>query len=104
MRVNRGSTSGPAEVTDGSGMSASAGGGAQRGGADKLRSRTDRGNQNDEDVGSSASRGGAGGEANPVGTGGPVDPDALSDAADRLGPPGSSSNPDVTGTKDALEE
>ena len=44
------------------------------------------------------------GEANAVGGASSSDPDALSGVEDRLGPPGSSSNPDVTGTKDVLEE
>jgi hypothetical protein len=85
-------------------MSAPAGGGAQREGADNLRSRTDRGNQNDEDIGSSALRGGGGGEVNAADSEGLGDPDPLADAVDRLGPPGSSTNPDVTGTTDLLED
>ena len=80
MRVNRGGRdggsadqgdgsagmsvpSGGSSATQGpgksSGMREPSGGGSEREGADKPGSRTDRGNQNDEDVGSSASRGGA---------------------------------------------
>jgi hypothetical protein len=104
MRVNRGSTSGPAEVTDGSGLSAPEGSGAQREGADTPRSRTDRGNQHDEDVGSSAARGG-GGEINAPRSNNAVDPDPMPDTADRFGVGGGSSgNPDLTGTKDVIED
>jgi hypothetical protein len=120
--VNRGSTDGKASdqgdgaagmvaptarsgATDGSvgpgAMSAPASGDAQRAGADNLWSRTDRGNQSDEDVGSSAARTG---ERKASDTEGLGDPDPLADAIDRLGPPGSSENPDVTGTKDELED
>jgi hypothetical protein len=82
-------------------MRAPSGGGTQRERPDKQRSRTDRGNQNDEDIGSSASRGG--GEANaPRRTNAP-DLDPTSDIVDHSAPQGSSGNPDVTGTKDVLE-
>jgi hypothetical protein len=98
MRVNRGSASGGSSELEGGGMSAPGagsgqasrgtgatraptGGGAQREGADQLGSRTDRGNQNDEDIGSSASRGGGGGEINTPRSG----------------------NADVTGTTDVEE-
>jgi hypothetical protein len=74
MRINRGGTGGGSS------------GGTQRQDADQLRSRTDRGNQNDEDIGSSASRGG---EAN-VPRQGTADLDPTPDT------------PDVTGTTDAL--
>jgi hypothetical protein len=77
MRINRGGTAGGSS------------GGTQRPDADQLRSRTDRGNQNDEDIGSSASRGGGGGEAN-VPRKGTADLDPTPDT------------PDVTGTTDAL--
>ncbi len=122
MRVNRGSTGGgssdqgdgsrgmsaPGSGSGGSqgsqgsgGMRAPAGGGAQREGAGELGSRTDRGNQNDEGVGSSASRGGGGGEINTPRSGNPTDPDATTDAGSRFGiGGGSSGNPDVTGTTD----
>ena len=100
MRVNRGGTDGgSSNQGDGAaGMSAPSGrsnepqgpdgsggirapstGGTQRGEADQLRSRTDRGNQNDEDIGSSASPESA------------ADLDPVEDT------------PDVTGTTDALE-
>jgi len=80
---------------------APAGGGTQREGADGLGSRTDRGNQNDEDIGSSASRGGGGGEINTPRSGNAGDPDAMPDAGARFGTGGGSSgNPDVTGTTD----
>jgi len=124
MRVNRGSTSGPAEETGGSGMKAPAGGsggtqgsgssggmrapaggGTQREPADRLEGRTDRGNHNDEDIGSSASRGGGGGETNTPRRGGAADLDATPDTADHFGAGGGSSgNPDVIGTTDAMEE
>jgi hypothetical protein len=55
------------------------GGGSQRGGNGGLGSRTDRGNQNDEDVGSSASRGGGGGEINTPGSGNAGDPSGTTD-------------------------
>ncbi len=93
MRVNRGGTGGgSSDQGDGSGGMRAPGtgsgsggtqgprtsgamreptGGAseQRKGADDPGSRTDRGNQNDEGIGSSASRGGGGGEGNPHATG-----------------------------------
>jgi hypothetical protein len=75
MRMNRGGTGGGSS------------GGTQRQDADQLRSRTDRGNQNDEDIGSSASRGG--GESN-----------ATEPGASDLDP--TLETPDVTGTTDAL--
>ncbi len=95
----------PSDQGDGSGgMRAPSGGGAQREDADNLRSRTDRANQNDEGIGSSATRGGGGGEANAPRRGGAADLDATLDTADHFGPGGGSSdNPDVTGTKDATE-
>jgi hypothetical protein len=82
-------------------MQAPSGGGntPQRGGADDLRSRTDRGNQNDEGIGSSASRGGGGGEVNAPRRGAEAD---LDETSTNQGPPGSSDNPDLTGTNDAL--
>ena len=68
MRVNRGSTDGRStDQGDGSGaMREPSGGGSERegAGAGQPGSRTHRGNQNDEDVGSSAARGGGAGEAN----------------------------------------
>lgn len=79
MRVNRGSTGG------GSSDQGEGGGGTS---ADQVRSRTDRGNQSDEDVGSSASRGGGSGEANAP----------REDAADLDPIP----DTDITGTNDAL--
>jgi hypothetical protein len=65
---------------DGSGGMRAPGSGTQRESTDQPRSRTDRANQNDEDIGSSASREGA------------ADLDPIEDT------------PDVTGTTDALEE
>jgi hypothetical protein len=86
-------------------MRAPSGGGAQREGADNLRSRTDRGNQSDEDIGSSASRGGGGSEANAPRGRGAADLDPTLDTTDHFGPGGGiSENPDVTGTTDATEE
>jgi hypothetical protein len=101
--------SGRSSETQGSrtsgGMQAPSGGGTKREGADALRSRTDRGNQNDEDIGSSASRGGGGGETNAPRRAAAADLDPTPDVADRFGAGGGSSgNPDVTGTKDAAEE
>jgi hypothetical protein len=96
MRVNRGGTDGgSADQSDGAagisvpsgssggsqgsgksgGMREPSGGGSEREGAGELGKRTDRGNQKDEDVGSSASRG--------------ADLDPIPDT-------------DVTGTTDAL--
>jgi hypothetical protein len=109
MRVNRGSTDGgSSDQSDGAagmsaptsrsnetqgsggsgGMRAPSGGTTQRQGEDQLRSRTDRGNQNDEDIGSSASRGGGGKENAPRPEARDLDP--IPDT------------PDVTGTTDAL--
>jgi hypothetical protein len=121
MRVNRGGTGGgSSDQGDGSGAmkapgagssgsesprgsgatrAPSGGGTTQRDGGDAQRSRTDRGNQNDEGIGSSADRGGGGGEANAPRRGADVD-----EIDNRQGPPGSSENPDLTGTKDVLEE
>jgi hypothetical protein len=94
MRVNRASTGGG---------SSDQGDGSE--GADDLRNRTDRGNQNDEGIGSSATRGGGGGEANAPRRGGAADLDPTPDTADRFGPGGGSSgNPDVTGTTDVTED
>jgi hypothetical protein len=94
MRANRGGAG------DGS-----ASGDAQREGARSPGSRTDRGNQNDEDIGSSASRGGGGGEINAPRHGKPADLDPMLDTADRFGTGGrSSGNPDVTGTTDETED
>ncbi len=126
MRVNRGGKGdGTSDQGDGSGgmsapsgrstggqgsrgsggMRAPSGGGPQREKPDNLRSRTDRGNQNDEDIGSSASRGGGGGEANVPRGGGAADLDPTPDVADRFGTGGGSGgNPDVTGTRDVAEE
>jgi hypothetical protein len=82
-------------------MSAPAGGGSQREGAGGLGSRSDRGNQNDEDVGSAAARGGGGGEIHTPRSGNPGDPDATRDTGSRFGVGGGSSgNPDVSGTTD----
>jgi hypothetical protein len=64
---------------------------ANRGQGNQPKSRTDRGNQNDEGIGSSASRGGGGGEAN-----------APTRAAADLDP--TPEEPDVTGTTDVIEE
>jgi hypothetical protein len=66
MRANRGGTDGRStDQGQGSGaMREPSGGSSESESAEKLGSRTDRGNQNDEDVGSSASRSGGGGEAN----------------------------------------
>jgi hypothetical protein len=66
------------------GMSAPSRGTSGRQG-DELKSRTDRGNQDDEDIGSSASRGGG-------------DSEAIAD----LDP--TPEEPDVTGTTDVIEE
>ena len=80
-----------------------AGGTPQRGDADSLGSRTDRGNQNDEGIGSSASRGGGGGEATEPRSGKAADRDALTDTGPRFGEGSTSSgNPDVAGTKDEV--
>jgi hypothetical protein len=93
MKANRGSGNtggGSSDQGDGGGgMRAPSGGGTQRQGADQLESRTDRGNQNDEDIGSSASRGVGGGEANVPRRRAP-DLDPTPDT------------PDITGTTDAL--
>lgn len=90
MRANRGGTgSGSSDQGDGSGAArAPSGGDAQRKGTDSLTSRTDRGNQNDEGIGSSASR--SGGEA-------------ITERreAPELDP--TPETPDVTGTTDVLE-
>jgi hypothetical protein len=127
MRVNRGAASGGAsggssELEGTGGMSAPgagsgqgsqgsggatrapSGGGTQREDPDRLGSRTDRGNQNDEDVGSSASRGGGGGEINVPRSGNPGDPSTL-DTREHFGVGGGgmSDNPDVTGTTDVDE-
>ena len=56
-------------------MRAPAGGGTPSEKSSELGSRTDRGNQNEEDVGSSAPRGGGGGETNTPRSGNPGDPD-----------------------------
>jgi hypothetical protein len=124
MRVNRGGTgdessdqgdgsgamrapgagSSGSESPRGSGATrAPSGGGSnpQRQDADSLRSRTDRGNQNDEGIGSSAARGGGGGESNAPRSAGEAE---LDDIEERQGPPGSSDNPDLTGTTDELEQ
>jgi hypothetical protein len=122
MRANRGGASGGSSELEGAGgMSAPgagsgqgsggsgatrapSGGGTQRDDADRLGSRTDRGNQNDEDVGSSASRGGGGGEINVPRSGNPGDPDPTPDTRSHFGLSGGiADNPDVTGTTD-LEE
>jgi hypothetical protein len=58
---------------------------------DDLRSRTDRGNQSDEGIGSSASRGGGGGEGNAPRRADAADLDPIPDT-------------DVIGTTDAMEE
>jgi hypothetical protein len=79
MRANRGSTGG--------GSSDQSDGGSGKS-ADQLGSRTDRGNQSDEDIGSSASRGEGGGDANAPERGA-ADLDPIPDT-------------DVTGTSDAL--
>lgn len=124
MRVNRGGTGGgPTDQGDGSGAMKAPGAGSsgsqsprgsgatrapsgtgdspQRQRADSLGSRTDRGNQNDEGIGSSASRGGGGGEANAPRSAGEA---SLDEVEERQGPPGTSDNPDLTGTKDELED
>ena len=75
-----------------------------REGGDDLRSRTDRGNQNDEGIGSSATRSGGGGEKNAPAKGDPRDTEPMTDTGARFGEGGGrSENPDVTGTKDELE-
>jgi hypothetical protein len=90
MRANRGG-----------GGEGSTGGGGQREGARSPGSRTDRGNQNDEDIGSSASRGGGRGEINAPRGGNPADLDPMLDTTDHFGTGSrSSGNPDVTGTTD----
>lgn len=104
MSAPSGRSSGGQDSRGSGGMRAPSGGGSQRKRDDDVRSRTDRGNQNDEGIGSSASRGGGGGEANAPGRSGAADLDPTPDT-DRFGPDGGSSgNPDVTGTKDVGEE
>ena len=124
MRVNRGGTGGgSSDQGDGSGAMRAPGAGSsgsessrgsgatrapsgtgdspQRQRGDSLGSRTDRGNQNDEGIGSSAARGGGGGESNAPRSAGEAQ---LDDVQENQGPPGSSENPDLTGTTDELEE
>jgi hypothetical protein len=80
-------------------------GGAQREGAGSPGSRTDRGNQNDEGIGSSASRGGGDGEVNTPRGDKAADLDPMPDTADRFGTGRrSSGNPDVTGTTEQTED
>ena len=124
MRVNRGGTGGgSSDQGDGSGAMRAPGAGSsgsesprssgahrapsgggnnpQRQDADSLRSRTDRGNQNDEGIGSSADRGGGGGEVNAPRHADGAD---LDNVSQHQGPAGSSDNPDLTGTTDELEQ
>jgi hypothetical protein len=108
MRANGGTSGGASDQGDGQsgGMKAPGGRDAnpQREEGGKLGSRTDRGNQNDEGIGSSASRGGGGGEADAPTGRGAADLDATLDTADHFGIGGvSSDNPDVTGTTDQVE-
>jgi hypothetical protein len=109
MRVDGGSRGGASDQGDGQsgGMKAPGGGGSanpQREEAGKLGSRTDRGNQNDEGIGSSASRGGGGGEASAPNRRGAADLDPTLHTADHFGTGGvAADNPDVTGTTDELE-